>query len=199
MAVRNRTRSKWTVQAQARILSSGEAAHGRSGPYMRNRAKTQCTVEVDRLILSVRSKWPVQAHARILSGGETAHGRSGPYRRNRAKTQCTVEVDRQQVCVGRSGNRKHKGVHLRGSGSREPASGGSTLARVLRSVRSHPASKAVPQKASQRRLTAALPPLGSRRGRYQRVTGLARLRPPTWRRCHHQRGSCQACAKWTRT
>ena len=44
----NRTRSKWTVQAQARILSSGEAAHGRSGPYMRNRAKTQCTVEVDR-------------------------------------------------------------------------------------------------------------------------------------------------------
>ena len=102
MAVRNRTRSKWTVQAQARILSSGEAAHGRSGPYMRNRAKTQCTVEVDRLILSVRSKWPVQAHARILSGGETAHGRSGPYRRNRAKTQCTVEVDRQQVCVGRS-------------------------------------------------------------------------------------------------
>ena len=61
---------------------------------MRNRAKTQCTVEVDRLILSVRSKWPVQAHARILSGGETAHGRSGPYRRKRAKTQCTVEVDR---------------------------------------------------------------------------------------------------------
>ena len=97
----NRTRSKWTVQAQARILSSGEAAHGRSGPYMRNRAKTQCTVEVDRLILSVRSKWTVQAHARNLSGGETAHGRSGPYRRNRAKTQCTVEVDRQQVCVGR--------------------------------------------------------------------------------------------------
>ena len=94
---------------------------------------------------------------------------------------------------------RKRGVHLRGSGSREPASGGSTLARVLRSVRSHPASKAVPQKASQRRLTAALPPLGSRRGRYQRVTGLARLRPPTWRRCHHQRGSCQACAKWTRT
>jgi hypothetical protein len=75
-------------------LMAGKTAHGRSGPYRRKRANTQCTVEVDRLILSVRSKWPVQAHARILSGGETAHGRSGPYRRKRAKTQCTVEVDR---------------------------------------------------------------------------------------------------------
>ena len=43
-------------------LMAGRTAHGRSGPYRRNRANTQCTVEVDRTSARAHSEWRGKPH-----------------------------------------------------------------------------------------------------------------------------------------